>query len=163
MRDWAFRQAGAGCYSWAALSSNDSKTRCGVTMNSRTAPRFVPNSRSVAPQSDRSLFVHDGVQFRAPLLTTAIISPPRCASRQRRSPSSGRGVRFRSRGPRARGTCTRLPPASSFLCLLLFLVFRSAFFIRSHAANRPPINTRPCHKGHSSSYHVPFVRRRYPQ
>ena len=27
LRDWAVRQAGAGCYSWAALSSNDSKTR----------------------------------------------------------------------------------------------------------------------------------------
>ena len=27
LRDWAARQAGAGCYSWAALSSNDSKTR----------------------------------------------------------------------------------------------------------------------------------------
>ena len=26
LRDWAARQAGAGCYSWAALSSNDSKT-----------------------------------------------------------------------------------------------------------------------------------------
>ena len=26
MRDWAARQAGAGCYFWAALSSNDSKT-----------------------------------------------------------------------------------------------------------------------------------------
>ena len=25
-RDWANRQAEAGCYSWAALSSNDSKT-----------------------------------------------------------------------------------------------------------------------------------------
>ena len=27
LRDWADRQAEAGCYSWAALSSNDSKTR----------------------------------------------------------------------------------------------------------------------------------------
>ena len=27
LRDWAVRQAGAGCYSLAALSSNDSKTR----------------------------------------------------------------------------------------------------------------------------------------
>ena len=27
MRDWANRQAEAGCYSWALLSSNDSKTR----------------------------------------------------------------------------------------------------------------------------------------
>ena len=27
LRDWAIRQAGAGCYSWAALSSNDLKTR----------------------------------------------------------------------------------------------------------------------------------------
>ena len=27
LRDWAVRQAEAGCYSWAALSSNDSKTR----------------------------------------------------------------------------------------------------------------------------------------
>ena len=27
LRDWAVRQAGAGCYSRAALSSNDSKTR----------------------------------------------------------------------------------------------------------------------------------------
>ena len=27
LRDWAGRQAEAGCYSWAALSSNDSKTR----------------------------------------------------------------------------------------------------------------------------------------
>ena len=27
MRDWAVGQAGAGCFSWAALSSNDSKTR----------------------------------------------------------------------------------------------------------------------------------------
>ena len=27
LRDWANRQAEAGCYSWAALSSNDSKTR----------------------------------------------------------------------------------------------------------------------------------------
>ena len=27
LRDLAVRQAGAGCYSWAALSSNDSKTR----------------------------------------------------------------------------------------------------------------------------------------
>ena len=27
LRDWAVRQAGAGCYSQAALSSNDSKTR----------------------------------------------------------------------------------------------------------------------------------------
>ena len=26
LRDWAHRQAEAGCYSWAALSSNDSKT-----------------------------------------------------------------------------------------------------------------------------------------
>ena len=25
--DWAVGQAGAGCYSWAAMSSNDSKTR----------------------------------------------------------------------------------------------------------------------------------------
>ena len=30
MRDWADRQAEAGCYSWAALSSNDSKTRYAV-------------------------------------------------------------------------------------------------------------------------------------
>ena len=27
LRDWADRQAEAGCYSWAALSSNDSNTR----------------------------------------------------------------------------------------------------------------------------------------
>ena len=27
LRDWAARQAEAGCYSWAAMSSNDSKTR----------------------------------------------------------------------------------------------------------------------------------------
>ena len=27
LRDWAIGQAGGGCYSWAALSSNDSKTR----------------------------------------------------------------------------------------------------------------------------------------
>ena len=27
LRDWAVRQAGAGSYSWAALSSDDSKTR----------------------------------------------------------------------------------------------------------------------------------------
>ena len=27
LRDWAIRQAGAGCYSWAAFSSNDSRTR----------------------------------------------------------------------------------------------------------------------------------------
>ena len=27
LRDWALGQAGAGCYSQAALSSNDSKTR----------------------------------------------------------------------------------------------------------------------------------------
>ena len=27
LRDWAFGQAGGSCYSWAALSSNDSKTR----------------------------------------------------------------------------------------------------------------------------------------
>ena len=27
LRDWANRQAEAGCYSWAALSLNDSKTR----------------------------------------------------------------------------------------------------------------------------------------
>ena len=27
LRDWADRQAQAGCYSWAALSSNHSKTR----------------------------------------------------------------------------------------------------------------------------------------
>ena len=27
LRDWVDGQAGAGCYSWAALSSNDSKTR----------------------------------------------------------------------------------------------------------------------------------------
>ena len=27
LRDWANRQAEAGCYSWAVLSSNDSKTR----------------------------------------------------------------------------------------------------------------------------------------
>ena len=27
LRDWAIRQAVAGCYSWAAMSSNDSKTR----------------------------------------------------------------------------------------------------------------------------------------
>ena len=27
LRDWAVGQAGAGCYSQAALSSNDSKTR----------------------------------------------------------------------------------------------------------------------------------------
>ena len=27
LRDWAVGQAEAGCYSWAALSSNDSKTR----------------------------------------------------------------------------------------------------------------------------------------
>ena len=27
LRDWANRQASAGCYSWAELSSNDSKTR----------------------------------------------------------------------------------------------------------------------------------------
>ena len=27
LRDWAIGQAGAGCYSQAALSSNDSKTR----------------------------------------------------------------------------------------------------------------------------------------
>ena len=27
LRDWAIGQAGAGCYFWAALSSNDSKTR----------------------------------------------------------------------------------------------------------------------------------------
>ena len=27
MRDWAVGQAGAGCFSWAALFSNDSKTR----------------------------------------------------------------------------------------------------------------------------------------
>ena len=27
LRDWADRQAEAGCYSWAVLTSNDSKTR----------------------------------------------------------------------------------------------------------------------------------------
>ena len=27
LRDWAIGQAGGSCYSWAALSSNDSKTR----------------------------------------------------------------------------------------------------------------------------------------
>ena len=27
LRDWAVGQAGAGCYSWAAVSSNDSNTR----------------------------------------------------------------------------------------------------------------------------------------
>ena len=27
LRDWAVEQAGAGCYSQAAMSSNDSKTR----------------------------------------------------------------------------------------------------------------------------------------
>ena len=27
LRDWAVGQAGGSCYSWAALSSNDSKTR----------------------------------------------------------------------------------------------------------------------------------------
>ena len=27
LRDWADRQAEASCYSWAALSSDDSKTR----------------------------------------------------------------------------------------------------------------------------------------
>ena len=26
LRDWAVGQVGAGCYSWAALSSNDSET-----------------------------------------------------------------------------------------------------------------------------------------
>ena len=26
LRDWAVGQAGSSCYSWAALSSNDSKT-----------------------------------------------------------------------------------------------------------------------------------------
>ena len=31
LRDWAVGQAGAGCYSRAALSSNDSKTRYRVT------------------------------------------------------------------------------------------------------------------------------------
>ena len=31
LRDCAVRQAGAGCYSWAALSSNDSKTRYGTS------------------------------------------------------------------------------------------------------------------------------------
>ena len=28
MRDWAVGQAGGSCYSWAALSSNDSKIEC---------------------------------------------------------------------------------------------------------------------------------------
>ena len=27
LRDWAIGQAGTGCYSWAALPSNDSKTQ----------------------------------------------------------------------------------------------------------------------------------------
>ena len=35
LRDWAVRQAGAGCYSWAALSSNDSKTRYRVRLQIR--------------------------------------------------------------------------------------------------------------------------------
>ena len=32
LRDWTVRQAGAGCYFWAAMSSNDSKTRYAVKM-----------------------------------------------------------------------------------------------------------------------------------
>ena len=33
MRDWAVGQAGGRCYSWAALSSNDSKTRYTMRQN----------------------------------------------------------------------------------------------------------------------------------
>ena len=32
LRDWAVRQAGTSCYSWAALSSNGSKTRYMATL-----------------------------------------------------------------------------------------------------------------------------------
>ena len=45
LRDWAVGQVGAGCYSWAALSSNDSKTRYYIDSttddNSETLKLFI--------------------------------------------------------------------------------------------------------------------------
>ena len=66
LRDWADRQAEAGCYSWAPLSSNDSKTRyikpCKYTwsVSYRLAPSYHLNHQDAAYLMIEQLLLYPG-------------------------------------------------------------------------------------------------------